>query len=215
MTRWWRSYADTHRNPKVVQLSDADFRLWHQLLCIAAENEGSIPPLEGLKSLLKRRLDHLKDAVERLVKAGLIERSDDDYSPHNWLKRQFKSDTSTARVKRFRNGERNVSVTPPDTETDKEEEKVMPEKSGEYAFFGKTIKLAPRHFNEWKRLFHTIPDLEPELSTIDDWWQQQPEAKRSNWFLATKGMLNKRHQANVAAAKAEEVRDEFYWDGGA
>jgi hypothetical protein len=118
MSRWFRSYADKHRNPKVAQLSDADFRLWDQLMCIAAENEGLIPPLEGLKSLLKRRLDHLSCAVERLVKDGLIDASGDGYSPHNWLKRQYKSDCSTDRVKRFRNGGGNVSETPPDTETE-------------------------------------------------------------------------------------------------
>jgi hypothetical protein len=197
VSRWFRSYADTHRNPKVAQLSDSDFRLWHQLLCIAAENGGLIPPLEGLKSLLKRRLDHLSCAVERLVKAGLIDHSDGCLIPHNWLERQYKSDCSTERVKRFRNAKRNVSETPPDTDTETEKEKVMPAKAGDYAFFGKTIKLAPRHFNEWQRLFKTILDLEAELSTLDDWWQAQPEAKRGNWFLATKGMLNKRHQANL------------------
>lgn len=95
-------------------------------------------------------------------------------------------------------GERSTPVEPTDTDKErKKEEKEMPAKAGAYAFFGKTIKLAPRHFNEWKRLFRTIPDLEAELSTVDDWWQQQPEDKRENWFLATKGMLNKRHQANL------------------
>jgi hypothetical protein len=199
VSRWFRSYADTHRNPKVAQLSDPDFRLWHQLLCIAAENDGLIPPLEGLKSLLKRRLDHLLCAVDRLVKAGLIDASETGFIPHNWLKRQFKSDNSTERVQRFRNAKGNVSETPPDTETYTETEKKeeMPAKAGGFAFFGKTIKLAPRHFNEWKRLFRSIPDLEAELSTLDDWWQAQPEDKRGNWFLATKGMLNKRHQSNL------------------
>jgi hypothetical protein len=94
-------------------------------------------------------------------------------------------------------GERSTPVEPTDTDKNKEEEKVMPAKAGDYAFFGKTIKLAPRHFNEWRRLFKTIRDLEAELSTIDDWWQAQPEAKRENWFIATKGMLNKRHQHNL------------------
>lgn len=205
MSRWFRAYADTHRNPKIAKLSDADFRLWHQLLCIAAENDGLIPSLEGLKSLLRRRLDHLSCAVDRLVNEGLIDQCEDGYSPHNWLKRQYKSDCSTDRVKRFRNGGRNVSETPPDTETEAEtekEEKEMPDKSGGYAFSGRTIKLAPQHFSQWKRLFHTIPDLEPELSTIDDWWQQQPPASRKNWFLATKGMLNKRHQENLSMRKS-------------
>lgn len=207
MSRWFRSYADTHRNPKVASLSDADFRLWHHLLCIAAENEGLIPPLDALKRLLKRRLDHLKCAVERLVKEGLIDRHGEGFAPHNWLERQYKSDCSTDRVKRFRNGGGNVSETAPDTETDierRKEEKIMPDKSGDYAFFGQTIKLTPRHLNEWRRLFPTILDVGAELSTIDSWWQTQPEAKRENWFLATKGMLNKKHQAHLAAKKAEE-----------
>lgn len=77
----------------------------------------------------------------------------------------------------------------------------MPENSGSYAFFGQTIKLTPRHLNEWRRLFHSIPDIEAELSTIDDWWQSQSKDRRENWFLATKGMLNKRHQENLSARR--------------
>lgn len=88
-----------------------------------------------------------------------------------------------------------------------EEEELMPDKSGDYAFFGQTIKLAPRHFDEWKRLFKTILDLEAELSVLDGWWQSQPEAKRGNWFLATKGMLNRKHQENLSV-RAERERGE-------
>lgn len=101
-------------------------------------------------------------------------------------------------------GERSTSVEPTDTHTDKEK-KVMPDKSGAYAFFGKVVKLTDRHLTEWRRLFHSIPDIVAELSTIDEWWQLPAnEAKRSNWFLATKGMLNKKHQANLADVKERE-----------
>lgn len=85
----------------------------------------------------------------------------------------------------------------------------MPDKSGDYAFFGQTIKLTPRHLNEWRRLFHTIPDIVAELSTLDEWWQTQP--KRDNWFLATKGMLNKKHQTNTAIRN--EAATGAIWDG--
>jgi uncharacterized protein YdaU (DUF1376 family) len=97
--------------------------------------------------------------------------------------------------------ERSAPVEPTDTDKNKKEEKIMPDKSGDYAFFGQTIKLAPRHLDQWRRLFHSIPDIEAELSTLDDWWQAQPEEKRGNWFLATKGMLNKRHQENLAVRR--------------
>lgn len=127
MSRWFRSYADTHRNPKVARLSDADFRLWHQLLCIAAEKDGHIPPAIDLKNLLNRRLDHLLSGLKRLVDGSLIDPLDDGFVPRNWDERQYKSDTSTPRVHKHRakrNAERNVSVTPPDTEADTE--KVIP-----------------------------------------------------------------------------------------
>ena len=88
------------------------------------------------------------------------------------------------------------------TEEGKEEKNLNADKSAaSYAFFGQTIRLAPRHLSEWRRIFHSISDIEAELSTLDDWWQSQAADKRGNWFLATKGMLNKRHQENVAARR--------------
>jgi hypothetical protein len=119
MSRWFRSYADTHRNPKVAKLTDRQFRLWHNLMCVAAENDGTIPSLDDLKGILKARLDHLSTGVEALIKGGLIDRLEVGYAPHNWAKRQYKSDTSTDRVQKHR-GKRNVSETPPEAETETE-----------------------------------------------------------------------------------------------
>lgn len=99
--------------------------------------------------------------------------------------------------------------TPPPPLSKKEE--VMPAKAGAYAFKGRTIKLTADHLNDWRKIFSTIPDHVAELSTIDEWWQDQPAEKRRNWFLATKGMLNKRHQANLAAKTASEASGG--WDG--
>jgi len=127
MSRWFRFYSDAMRNPKVAALSDQDFRLWVELLAIAAENDGHIPPLETLKFMLKRRLDYLSRGLKGLLKAMLIDPLTDGYEPHNWSKFQYKSDTSTDRVAKHR-GKGNVSVTPPETDTDTEEEetKVSP-----------------------------------------------------------------------------------------
>lgn len=119
MSRWFRFYADAHRNPKVAKLSDKDFRLWVELLSIASEKDGLIPCLEDVKHVLKRRLDHLSSAVDRLISAGLIEPLEHGYEPHGWAKRQYKSDVSTDRVRKHRQ-QCNVSETPPDTETDTE-----------------------------------------------------------------------------------------------
>lgn len=117
VSRWFRSYVDKHRNPKVVNLSDRDFRFWDRLLCVAAENDGTIPPLMDLKRLLNARLDYVKGGLERLLKAGLITSSSGGYEPHNWTKRQYKSDTSTERSQKFRQ-KRNVAKPLPKTDTD-------------------------------------------------------------------------------------------------
>ena len=118
MSRWFRFYADAIRNPKVAKLSDSDYRLWTELLAVAAENDGAIPCLDDLKSVLKRRLDHLSRGLDRLIRAGLIDPLGGCYEPHNWNKFQYKSDTSTPRVTLHRA----KVVTPPETETETEEE---------------------------------------------------------------------------------------------
>lgn len=117
--RWFRFYASAMRNPKVARLTDKEFRLWVELLGVAAENDGSIPCLDDLKHLLKRRLDHLSTGVERLLSIGLIDALEVGYEPHHWSKFQYKSDVSTGRVHKYR-AKRNVSETPPDTDTDTE-----------------------------------------------------------------------------------------------
>lgn len=107
------------RDPKVLKLSDKDFRLWINLLSIASDNDGLLPCDEDLKLVLGMRLDHLKGGLNRLIRGGLIDALEEGYEPHNWNKFQYKSDTSTERVQRYRK-KRNVSETPPDTEADTE-----------------------------------------------------------------------------------------------
>lgn len=119
MARWFRFYSDAMRHPKIARLSDKDFRLWCELLCVAAERQGKIPPLDDLKHLLRRRLDHLSTGVDRLISSGLITLLSDGYKPHGWDERQYISDTSYDRVRKHRQ-KCNVSVTPPDTDTDTE-----------------------------------------------------------------------------------------------
>lgn len=108
--QWFRFYSEAMRDTKVCSLADKDFRLWVELLCVACDNEGTIPPIGVLKRVLNRRLDYLSTAVKRLLKAGLIIPLDEGYEPNGWRKRQYKSDSSTPRVQKHRE-KCNVSVT--------------------------------------------------------------------------------------------------------
>lgn len=119
MARWFRFYAEAMRNPKVLRLSDKDFRLWVRLLAVASENDGHIAPAEDLRMVLAMRLDHLQGGLDRLISGGLIDPLASGYEPHGWAKFQYKSDTSTDRVHKYRK-KRNVSETPPEAETETE-----------------------------------------------------------------------------------------------
>ena len=117
MSHWFRFYADAMRNPKVLRLSDSDFRLWVKLLAVASENDGKIAPADDLKMVLGVRLDYLKGGLKRLISGGLVDPLRHGYEPHGWAKFQYKSDVSTGRVHKHR-AKRNVSETPPEAETE-------------------------------------------------------------------------------------------------
>ena len=69
MNAWFRFYNQAMRDPKVMRLSDSDFRLWIGLLSVASENGGSIPGFDDLQLVLNRRLVHLWAGIDRLSNA--------------------------------------------------------------------------------------------------------------------------------------------------
>lgn len=92
---------------------------------------------------------------------------------------------------------------------EKESNTTLPSRSGRggaYAFLGKVIKLNAKDLERWRKTYHSIADLEAELSSIDVWWTSQPREKQDKWFHATTSMLNKRHQERSAAIKEGQVR---------
>ncbi len=131
MSRWFRMYAEVLNDPKVQRLSGDDFKDWVNLLCLASQNDGRLPDLEDIAFALRRSPDGALTVLERCLNAGLIDRrsggdSGWHYAPHGWDERQYKSDTSTERVKRFRQRSKTVSETPPDTDTDTDNNPLPP-----------------------------------------------------------------------------------------
>lgn len=122
MTPWFRLYNELLDDPKVQRLAGDDFKAWINILCLASRHDGSLPPVEDIAFAL--RLDPKKGAavVARLVASGLLDKDGDRFIPHGWGARQYKSDVSTGRVKRFRERSKKQaetqSGTAPDTDTD-------------------------------------------------------------------------------------------------
>lgn len=125
MSRWFRFYAEALDDPKVQRLDGETFKAWVNLLCLAARNDGYLPEKDDIAFAL--RMDNIAagSVLDRLRIGGLIDTvkggpNGSRIAPHGWHKRQYKSDTSTERVKRFRQRSKTVTETPPDTETETE-----------------------------------------------------------------------------------------------
>jgi hypothetical protein len=127
MSRWFRLYDELLDDPKVQRLAPADFKGWINILCLASRNGGKLPPLCDIAFALRETDDAVSTLVERLRSAGLIVRrsggSDGAYdAPYRWEERQYKSDTSTDRVKRFRQRSKVVAGTADETAPETEAE---------------------------------------------------------------------------------------------
>lgn len=111
MSRWLRINEDCIDNPKILKLPEALRWQWVALLCVASKNDGVLPPIDDVALCLRVPEAKAAEFITKLVKARLIDRVGDNFVPHNWTKRQFKSDSSTERVRKHREKHGNVSET--------------------------------------------------------------------------------------------------------
>lgn len=147
MTRWFRMYDELLDDPKVQKLPAEDFKAWVNLLALASKNGGILPGIEDIAFALRRSPNDVETLLERLsnaphnggANAGLIDKRNGGpngyhYAPHGWDKRQYKSDGSTERVKRFRqrsrNGDETLRGTGPEPESDTEQTPQPPADGG-------------------------------------------------------------------------------------
>ncbi len=166
MSRWFRFYDDAVNDPKIIKLSDDIFRAWVNLLCVASKHDGNLPATDDIAIILRVKVARAAAIIAELVSFGLLDKTETGFAPHNWNGRQYKSDVSTERVKRFRNGKRNVSETPPETEQKQTTEQI--DKIGESAsrFTEGSKALAT---SLWKSLGHESPLSIPIELAGADW----------------------------------------------
>jgi hypothetical protein len=130
MTRWYRVYTELVDDPKVQRLKPALFKALINLWCLASANEGTLPPVDEIAFKLRMKPEKARRVLTELRTAGLLDDDATGTHPHNWAGRQFTSDGSTPRVKRFRERRRNVSPavseTGPESETEAEAERKDP-----------------------------------------------------------------------------------------
>ena len=118
---WFRYYAETLHDPKVLRLQDHAFRAWINLLCVACSSDGVLPGMADLACHLRMEEASVERILADLVEAGLIDVLSSDngrsvvFAMHNWQGRQFNWDsadpTSKERSKRYRQKKSKKTVT--------------------------------------------------------------------------------------------------------
>lgn len=135
--QWFRFYPETLNNTKAQKLPGDIFKIWVNMLCVAAENDGVLPILDEVAFQIRAPLHVVLHAVTTLLEADLLtvtkNQHCESYAPKNWKERQYISDTSNERVKRHREKMKtvtcNVTVTPPEqNRTEQKERPPLPPK---------------------------------------------------------------------------------------
>lgn len=129
--QWFRFYSDVVNDPKVQRLSPQLFKTWVNLLCLAAERDGQLPSIDDMAFQLRLSVHEAQQQIDDLILAGLVDiQTDKSLTPHNWNLRQFKSDTSADRTRKYRENKKEKpcdvtvtsDVTRPEAETETETE---------------------------------------------------------------------------------------------
>lgn len=97
--RWFRYYTGAMHDPKILALTDAQFRFWIDLMCITgedADSDGSLPSTKAIALTLRLKEAEVSKRLEALTEAGLVDKEPSIFSLHNWKERQFKSDQNSA-----------------------------------------------------------------------------------------------------------------------
>ena len=198
--QWFRFYHEVLDDPKVQNLPPEDFKFWVNLLCLVCRRNGKIPDLKEISFGLRVPENACRTVLERLSNAGLIDTRNGGpngvhYAVHSWEKRQYKSDTSTDRVKRFRERYRNVSVTanetPPDTDT--EQIKKKPSKKESLPSAARGTRLPP----DWMPTEHL--EWKTELEKFKDYWAAQPGLRgvKSDWPATWRNWIRRTKEKNL------------------
>jgi hypothetical protein len=179
--QWFRLYHRIIDDEKIRLIAFED--RWHFIAVCCLKADGLLDEPEGSLKWRKiavklgvqlRELDEIK---RRLFEVGLV---DADMQPTAWDELQYRSDNSTDRVRKYREKSkakqdetpRNVSVTPPDTETetDLKEEPVGSSKK-------RAVRL-PADF---------VPDLQWAVAKGLTLSQAQTEAEKFRDYWNAKG----------------------------
>lgn len=196
--QWFRLYAEFANDPKIQMMSESNQRRYVMLLCIRCNGNVTLQDEEVAFQL---RISNEEWATTKalFVSKELIT---DDNKPAAWDRRQFASDSSAARVSKYRAKKKeqcNVTVTPQiqnRTDTDTEEKKEQ-----------KTIR-APR----FDAQAHLV-SIGVDALIASDWLQHRKAVKAAPTLTAIDGIATEAARAGISLADALAVCCQRGWRG--
>ena len=144
--RWFRFYARAIDDLKVQGLSDALFKTWVNILCVASDDDGAIPDIETLSFRLRLSRKETEKRIAALVGARLIDNDDGVLVPHDWDQRQFSDHSkAAARIKKYRDKREAAGLTRGGEGYAKHKPALMQRDGGACVYCGSTASLCIDH----------------------------------------------------------------------
>ncbi len=206
--QWLRLYTEVLDDPKVQRLSGDLFKGWVNVLCLARKYGGAIPRnSDDVSFALRLPLRDVLALMRNLHEAGLLEKTEHGWVPHNWDGRQFKSDHDGAeRARRHRQKHRNVTgnVTrngPEQNRTESDTDSISPPLSPPQGVKPKTaVKRATQLPDDWKPtgmelvfaedLLGSAAAVDREAATMRD-WARSKGVTRKDWSATWRNWIRK------------------------
>lgn len=192
---WFRMYSEFAGDPVIQSLAFEDQRHYIILLCLKCNGtlDREIADSQRERIIIRGLgLDHVTagEAKRRLSEVGLI---DEAWQPIGWDKRQFVSDISTGRVRKYRNNNEsgNVSetfhVTVPETDqnrTDKDTEQNRTDTTRQISDEISTTGLQAEQKNNvpYERIVALYHEKLPELPRCVKLTNQRKGYIRQRWL---------------------------------
>lgn len=231
--KWFRLYNEIIDDPKIAKMTPKMFKVFIFLLCLASEVEqnGVIPfSRKDLSWRLRMPIREINTHINGLKELNILV-DNPVLSLINWDKRQFASDSSKERVKRYRKKQCNVTVTSdvtPQNRTDTEQNRTEQIQTStflsdsiEYRLANYLFKFIFKRNNKYKK-----PDLQKWAKQVDlmlridkrksndikaviEWCQndtpdKQPEGNWKGWSSNILSTVKLREKFDVLFIKMQE-----------
>jgi hypothetical protein len=211
--KWFRMWTDILDDPKCSpsRMSRETFSTLILLFAYASELEtgGKITSVLDTAWRLRMHINNLKSQLHLLEKAGIITLQNNGITIINWDKRQFLSDDSYARVKRFRNEKRNVSETKKETAPEQIQNRAEQSRAekpiAEIFFKGQVLKIPTLNHEAFLKSFPGV-NLEAQYRKMDSWMLANPGNKKKNHPRFAQNWLSNSKPENGGAGNAESER---------